>query len=609
MQVIQATDASSENFKSWRVFTVASLAVSTLCVVAWLLKLANYGFDFSDEGYYLVWMSNPFDYDWSTTQFGFIYHPLFSLLDGNIASLRQCNILAIFFLSWLLIDTLFKKACPEFVKASLQRLVLSSGFAVVSMVYFAPWIPTPSYNSLGLQAMLITATGVLLAEPTRALRSVFGWVMIGAGGWLAFMAKPPLAAALGGCVFVYLVMSRKIDSLLMGLSITIAALLLIVSAFIIDGAVGDFFERVRTGGKYSALAGAGYSIGDIFRIDRFSLSRLDILIFGAVTVVSLLSACLVTFRQSAFKGLGVLLSVALLAVNLAWLFGLKILNVALGGFQGLIVFAIPTAAVLLCLVVRQVKLSLDQCALSLLFIVFPHVFAFGTNGNYWQVGSYAGVFWVVSGLVLIAPNISNSGLRIALFPLALAAQVVTVMLVQAGVENPYRQTQSLRLSAEAIDVGSPGSSLFLSGGYADYIANSKASADSAGFEPGTPVLDLTGQSPGLLYAMRAISVGYPWIAGGYPGSLEVATLGLKHVACDKLASAWLLMEPGGPRALSSDLLGTFGGALPEDYQVVASWDTAEGAGGFQAARHQQLLKPVRSERAAKQSCENIRAGT
>ena len=605
---MQAMDATSEHSKSWRAFRVASLAVSTLCIVAWLLKLANYGFDFSDEGYYLVWMSNPFDYDWSTTQFGFIYHPFFLLLDGNVARLRQSNILAIFFLSWLLIDILLKKASPEFVTASLQRLVLSSGFAVVSMVYFAPWIPTPSYNSLGLQAMLITATGVLLAEPTRELKSVCGWVMIGVGGWLAFMAKPPLAAALGGGVFVYLVVSRKIDLLLIGLSITTSAVLLIVSAFIIDGALSGFFERLRTGGTYSALAGAGYSIADIFRVDRFSLSRFDILVFGAVTVVSLISAYLVTFRQSAFKSFGVLFSVALLAFNLVGVFGLKALNVGGGGFQGLIVLSIPAAAILLCLVVRQVKLSLDQCALSLLFIIFPHVFAFGTNGNYWQVGSYAGIFWVVSGLVLIAPNISSNGLRAALFPLALAAQAVTVMLVQAGAENPYRQTQPLRLSTEAIDVGSPGSSLLLSEGYAGYIAKSIASADSAGFEPGTAVLDLTGQSPGLLFAMRAVSVGYPWVAGGYPGSLEVAKLGLMHVTCDKLASAWLLMEPGGPRALSSDLLMTFGSALPEDYQVVANWDTAEGAGGYQAARHQQLLRPVRSERAAKQSCEKIRAG-
>jgi len=39
----------------------------------------------------LTWASNPFICDFSTTQFGFIYHPLYVLLGGDIATLRQAT--------------------------------------------------------------------------------------------------------------------------------------------------------------------------------------------------------------------------------------------------------------------------------------------------------------------------------------------------------------------------------------------------------------------------------------------------------------------------------------------------------------------------------------
>ena len=32
------------------------------------------------------------------------------------------------------------------------------------------------------------------------------------------------------------------------------------------------------------------------------------------------------------------------------------------------------------------------------------------------------------------------------------------------------------------------------------------------------MIDLTGQSPGILYAIGAVNVGQAWTIGGYPGS-------------------------------------------------------------------------------------------
>ena len=77
-------------------------AISTVLILGWVLWFCRYGIDVTDEGFYLVWMSNPFNYSISTSQFGFIYHPLYELLDGNIVALRQANILITFSLAWML---------------------------------------------------------------------------------------------------------------------------------------------------------------------------------------------------------------------------------------------------------------------------------------------------------------------------------------------------------------------------------------------------------------------------------------------------------------------------------------------------------------------------
>lgn len=79
---------------------VALCAVGTVLLIWWLLRYSTYGIDFTDESFYLVWISNPFIYDGSITQFGFVYHPLYMLLGCDIAALRQANILITFALAW-----------------------------------------------------------------------------------------------------------------------------------------------------------------------------------------------------------------------------------------------------------------------------------------------------------------------------------------------------------------------------------------------------------------------------------------------------------------------------------------------------------------------------
>jgi hypothetical protein len=46
--------------------------LSTTLILYWVFKFSAYGIDFTDEGYYLNWISNPFLYKYSLSQFGYI---------------------------------------------------------------------------------------------------------------------------------------------------------------------------------------------------------------------------------------------------------------------------------------------------------------------------------------------------------------------------------------------------------------------------------------------------------------------------------------------------------------------------------------------------------
>ena len=98
---------------------LATAVVASLALVSSVLWRSYFGYDFTDEGYYLNWISNPWIYKASVSQFGFMYHPLYRLVGGDLPLLRQCNIFIIFGLAWILCLVLLRSIAKE--NASSER--------------------------------------------------------------------------------------------------------------------------------------------------------------------------------------------------------------------------------------------------------------------------------------------------------------------------------------------------------------------------------------------------------------------------------------------------------------------------------------------------------
>lgn len=581
-------------------------AIVTVFTLGWVLGYCRFGIDFTDEGYYLAWISNPFNYAVSATQFGFIYHPLYELLDGNIAAFRQANILITFGLSWILANVFLQVVFGKQSYESVSRLIISAAFAnisVVTLVFAGMWLSTPGYNSLTLQALLLSGIGLLMADKEFGHRSLLGWLIIGVGGWLTFMAKPSSAAALVLCASFYLVFAGKFSFRLLIISMTVAVGLVIISAFVIDGSVIAFIERLREGVEVYKILGGGIH-DHLLRMDEFNLGEKGREVLIAFTSVFFLAVYLSQAKKIALVQVSVILAVTFALGCIAIILGIINQTPNVGLFQGMLILAVPLAAILAGFLILPLEKILQiprgKCALGITFLLLPYVYAFGTGNNYWLLEANAGIFWVLAGLVLVSPVAYSQSSRPLLVNLALAVQLVTVVLVQAGIESPYRQPQPLRLNDSQHEVGRHGSNLVLSQGFSQYFTESSNVAKQAGFKAGFSMIDLSGQSLAVLHGFGAINLGLAW--GGYPGSDLLLKALLQKVSCADLAPAWLLFDPTGPAKISPEILSSFGADIDRDYKVVGTFKTAEGAGGYKEIREQQILKPVRSVNAAIDAC-------
>ncbi len=582
---------------------------TTLLVLGWMLWCSHYGFDFTDESYYLVWMSNPFNYSVSVSQFGFVYHPLYIFLDGNIAALRQANILITFGLAWILSDIFLKSVYGgEFLQRA-PRLIISAGIATTataSLVFAGMWLPTPGYNSLAFQSLLVAVSGLILADKHATRVSVIGWILIGIGGSLAFMAKPTTAAALGFCTVFYLLLASKFRARLLSISVTTAIGIVILAAVAIDESVVAFLDRLKGGLEVGRELGSGHTLDKLFQLDAFQVGKKAKIAFLSATATIVFLFYL--SRKKIWESVQFLplLLVGFILIIFIIVLGFVQKTINGGQFQSILLWLVPLAVILARLPVFRIgenyRAPRSKWALAFTLLMLPYAYAFGTNNSYWSLMAGAGIFCVLAGLIFLRPIGAGRKPYYLLLTIGLVVQMITMALVYAATDTPYRQPQPLHQNDYKIAIGKSRSELVLSQGFGHYITDAINLANLSQFMKGTPMIDLSGRSPGILYALGANSIGQAWTMGGYPGSDKLAMDMLKKVSCEQLSRAWLLTEPDSTMKISSEILASFGANMKTDFALVGTIKSAEGAGGHKEIRVQQLLKPIRRIDVAMAAC-------
>ncbi|MCK1592901.1 hypothetical protein [Bradyrhizobium sp. 169] len=580
---------------------LALSAVTTAILFAWLLYYSGYGLNLFDEGLYLNFIANPFAYALNVppSLFGFVYHWPYQWIGGDIAVLRMANVTLTMALGWFLSFLVIRRLwTAEWSHAA----VLSAGIASLALCDFLSCWLTPSYYSLTFQSLLMVMAGLLLADRPGRLRQVLAWILVGVGGWCCFMAKPTTAAAIALVVVLYVVVLRRKSLLPMLGAALIALALLVVIACLIDGGITGLVTRMVNGAaEMESLLGDGHGVSVIFRIDWLDTSRSELAVAVLVTTALLLSI-LMGATQNWLPSLA-LAAVLILTIAIA-LLGADPIRIELATL-----FLVPAFICLGAMFYRKGFVLRTQAptsiALALIFLALPHLFALGSNLNYWHLGAMAAVFWMLAVVAFLSPLAQQGRSVSTLLPLSVLAQLLTASVVNAGLLKPWRQAKDLR-AYSAVMTMPGGGKLVLSQSLHDYLATARAQARAAGLEVGIPVVDLTGLSPSLLYVLETRALGLPWLIGRRPGSNAVAVEALRLENCADLAKAWVLTEPEGPYHLDqASVTASFGAGLA-DYVSVATFDPPVFDGDYPNSARQFLFKPVRPAALAEQSCREAR---
>lgn len=554
---------------------IATTSILTFALLFKVLAFASVGIDLTDEGYYLNWISNPWLYQYYVSQFGYIYHDLFNILGQSIEHLRQANALISFGLTWLLaylvVRSWFTKS--QIVTALSISFCLAAPSLFILMIT-GRWSPTPSYNSLNFQGYLVALIGVVLATYVQPVKPRLGWALIGIGGWLSFMAKPPSAAMLGAAILVYFIAIKQLQIKHLALGVLTSVLALVLSAFYIDGSVLVFIERLQQGLHAAILMQAGHGMTSLFRLDYFPIDAVFKVKFLIFTVFVAVSVLLYASTKKISTVIICLLSAIFVLSALMLVFLLQEPEQSIRRYHGLIVLAIPLGAAISLMIAKLLNQANDNpkptAAFVWLLLALPYGYALGTGNNYWQTAAGAGAFWVLAGVVLLHKSIQYSGAKItALMPMLALLAYATVEVVINAMANPYRQSQSLFVQKHQTTFPLSNEVLTVADDTGKYLNQLGLIAKNAGFKAGTPLLDFTGHHPGTVYFLQGKAIGQAWMIGGYLGSNALARFNLNNVACDEIARSWVLLEKNGYRRISHTILEADGIHLNKDhYDVV-----------------------------------------
>lgn len=566
------------------VIVLLAWAAANLAGAMWL---ASRGLDLTDEGFYLNSISHPRDDRASILLFGYVYHPLYLLFGGDIVLLRWAGLLittiSVAILAWVALGT------PALVGRTpltpTVRCAVSMALGSLSPIAVVQYPLTPSYNALTEQALSLSTAGLIVGLSRKGGRAAAGWALLGVAAWLTFLGKPTSAAALGVVVMVAIVVTfrRSPKRILQALATTLGACLasLAVTLILARMSLTALVTLLANGLETSEVLG-GHS--RIVRWDDIPWAGIFWVTLAAVVTIAFLGSLASSQGRSSESSLAQAAVATTLLVGSA---ALVVAVFALWRARGLVTAAqlygpatafggalLGLLTVLAAAARHRFRHShaeggppaedrgLTRVVMVVVLVLLPGVYALGTNNNLWSTQGRAVVFPVIALTALL------SGRPAAIVAVPLSGLLFLAPLLATSAVSPYRYASLLSATVRT-DVGSAGT-VGLTRPDSARITHILAIPEKVGLKPGTPIVDLTGDSPGYVYLLGGRAVGQAWLLGGYPGSKEAAVLAIEHDRCE-LENAWVLAGKGQPRAIEETVLHTFGLDLHRDFKPVASF--------------------------------------
>jgi hypothetical protein len=556
------------------------LASFVICCILLFWAMGR-GYDFTDDAHYLIWTSNPFIYPWSVSEFGIIWHPIYKLVGGDIKSFRLAGAAAL-----SISATIFGWSIWRLVSRH-QRAAFAAPFiltiTVSSFWNFVFWLPTPGYNELNLCGLMLFAAGLAFATPvfgSDISRATFPETAANAmlaafGACVVAFAKPTTAVGAGLIGLAWLVIFRSQRSLLFAACAAVFSVLFFSAVVaVLDGNLHTFIQRKMTGIRMLAIHSPTHGLASIWQ------SVTDPIV-DLVTYPPIRSPMLII--------LGIWFCWANIALwasrRTTWL--VNVLSLALAAGVGITAadwraggnktqeYYVSLIAPMLLLIAFGSALAIKRAlskqrmpfAFATLIAMLPMVYSIGSGASGIYHASEASVFWLSATVILAAVTQDEHRHRI-LVGTAMFSAVLTVAILLGATADPYRLPGPLWGQTESVQIGALSSVLLVDKATATYITDLRQAAVAHDFEVGTPIIDLTGASPGTVFALGGEAPGIPWLSGGYIGSAAYVRETLSQVPLDHLKRAWVLTTTGTTNVIPDSVLRSLGLDFPQGYEAV-----------------------------------------
>ena len=572
------------------------LLTAFMAIVIFLLVAVSavFGYEVTDEGYYLLLEGFPENYRFGTSAFGLIVNPIYVLFDGNFIVLRVLSSAAYFGLSiafFFVILSSFEKGVR---KKGFRVWAYSISFSVSIFTVYSTYIQTPNYNSLTLQTLILFGILVIQLINNSATNKTIIGLLLGSDLVLIAVNKPTtgIITLLVGLTIIFLFkFALKIKINLLSIFVGgISTTVLFVVWMQIFGI--NAFEFFQVGSNLQQTFNPRYSLINMLRTD-FEFKWKELFPYSL----------LFTFALSMFSvSIGRVFQVFCTAAFIFNLFFVyKLLSQAGWNITQtpIFLYAFIGVCIYLCFSISLKKSAVPgiiPLTLAGFFFVLPWMYVFGTNNNYLVAEIQASIFWVAASLILLLSTeapINRKQTPVLNVFLALISLIV-ILTLGYSFTNPYRQISPVSKQVSFSKIGKNNTPVLVPNEFADYVSELRLKAENADFTPGTPIIDLTGESPGTVYLMGGRSVYQPWLLGGYPGSLDFAQRVLKGAKCSELKESWVLYSDENFRHFDQSVLSTVNLSLEKDFELVAVIVLPSGYGSSPEGYKQYLYKPLQN---------------
>lgn len=557
-----------------------------LVQVALYLWMAPRGFDFTDESYYFHNFLHWREFTGTVTFFGAYFEWPFRAMGASIAGIRIVSLLLVLASGAVLMHQVLRFSLREPYAQGGARdgniphawwyLVAPMASAMLYFGYLTT-LRAPSYNLLTLCTMAI-ATACLLRTLEQA-----------AAGTSARGAPLLYGVALGACFLskattaLVLVLAHALFFIAVNRSWAWKRLLeiffLILAGFaanlvVLTAEFPGWLHSLREGIEIMRVRGA-YGTVAMLKDLSWELQRMLIRTGPWLLLFGLLFALVRRKLSATSRGAISLLALVLVAASMVtiasahqtklWLF---LMAATALGLWSLELLARPGR--------RMTRSDHAELALMALLFLLPVAFSFGTNMSVLSHSAIASMFPYCAVFLRVyrlahQGMLTRSALTASVCLLCVPA-LLAQLLALTDVRYTYRQLSPLGEQDIPVALGARATPLRVDGHIDKALHDISAMVRTAGFKPGQDVLDLSGDGPGVIYAVGGNPLGTPWMIGGHPGSEAAADRVIEKLNPASIRGAWLLTSSNNPRRIidwESMLARRIG---PASHEMVASID-------------------------------------